>query len=106
MDRCWGNFGTIVSANITGLVGSGERVRHCDTVDLRCLQVEGWRASVLPRWSVPTRIDYSRGRFAFDDKAFCLLDRHSMDPETRNNETDDKVLLYSDHWGTVKPIRD
>ena len=31
----WGNFGTLVSADVAGFVGSGQRIRHCDPVDLR-----------------------------------------------------------------------
>ena len=109
--RVWvgvgGNVGAVVSADLAGLVGSGQRIRHCDAVDLRCLQVEGWRASVFPRRTVSTRTDHPRGRDALGGEALGPLDRHSVDADARHGETDHEVLLRADcrEPERVEPVR-
>src|ERR1039457_1685397 len=106
MDRGWGNFGTVVSANLACLVGSGERVRHCDPVDLRCLQVEGWWPSLFPRRNVSARTDRARGGDALDSEGLGIFGWHPVDFETRNFQADDEVLLRPDHRRRFEPVRD
>ena len=103
----WGNFGAVVSADLAGLVGSGQRIRHRDPVDLRCLQVEGRRASLFPRRTVSARTDRSRGRDALGGEVLGPLDRHSMDADPRHGETDHTVLLRADcrEPERVEPVR-
>jgi hypothetical protein len=101
----WGNLGTFVSADLARLVRSGQRIRHRDPVDIRCLQVEGWRASVFPRRPVSTRADRSRGRDAIGCKVLGPLDRDSMDTNPRHGETDHKVLFGPDCGKPIKPVR-
>ena len=70
-----------------------------------CLQVEGWRASLFPRWTVSTRTDRSCGRDALGSEVFGPLDRHSMDADPRHGETDHKVLFGADCGKPVEPVR-
>ena len=72
-----------------------------------CLQVEGWRASVFPRWAVAARADRSRGRDARDGPSACrAADRHPVDADPGLGEADHPVLLGPDRRGrAVEPVR-
>src|SRR5271170_1302568 len=92
----WRKHRTFISTDLTNFIGSGKRVRYCDSVDLRCFQVAGWRASVFPRRIVSTRTNRPRGRDALGGETLRSLDRHSVVVDSRHCETNHKVLLSAD----------
>src|SRR2546426_8724035 len=102
----WGKFGTSLSAELIGLVGSGQRIRHCHTVDVRCLQVEGRRQSVFP-WRIVSRgTDRSCSCAALVDEVHRPDEWHSMDTNNGHTETNYEVLFRSDRWQPerIKPV--
>src|ERR1022692_749753 len=96
MDRRRRKFGTLVSANLAGLVGSGQRTRYCDPLDLRSLQVEGWWPSVFSWRDVAAGIDCTGPGDALDYEGGSIFGWHPMDNQARNNEIDNEILFRPD----------
>ena len=78
-------------------LGRRQRLRHRHPVDLRLLQVEGRRASLLPRRAVAPGVDRPRGRAdTRRPRPAAADDRHPMDAHPRHGEADHAVLLRAD----------